>query len=111
MRNNGVSILAAVCAGIIGIVLPENASCTDSALARLSAAEALPCSTAIAVYKSLSADTTAPDSIRSRAFGLLGDYGFAQGMYETARDSTKRNPVMSIGRDFHIWPAATPPTQ
>lgn len=82
MRYCAVLCTMALCAGVS---FPENPRGVE-ALARLSAAHAAPCSTAISLYESLCADTTVPDSIRAAAFGFRADYAFAQREYETARD-------------------------
>lgn len=103
MRNCGAFPLLVLCAGVSGLFAPGNVRCAETPLARLSAAQALPCSTAVAVYKSLSADTTAPDSIRSRAFGLLGDYGFAQGVYETACDNYKKASALDKKEPRYVY--------
>ena len=58
--------------------------------AKLAAAAAAPCSTAVGVFQELSADSTAADSIRMAASGRRADIAFALREYETARDYYKK---------------------
>lgn len=58
--------------------------------AKLAAGLAAPCSTAVLVFQELSADSTAPDSVRMTASGRRADIAFAQREYETARDYYKK---------------------
>lgn len=85
MRNLAAFYIPALCLGLISL---ENApgAFTDAG-AQFAAAQAAPCSTATVLYKSIAADATAPDSIRSRSFGLLAGYAFAQRDFVTARDN------------------------
>lgn len=96
-------LIVAILAGVTGLVVPETACCADTPLAQLTAARAAPCSTAIIVYKSLSVDTTVPDTIRSRACGLLGDYAFAQREYETALDYYKKASALDKTNARYIY--------
>jgi tetratricopeptide (TPR) repeat protein len=58
--------------------------------ARLAAAQAAPCSTALRVYLEVAADSTVPDSLKMAACGYRADIAFALREYETALDYYKR---------------------
>jgi len=58
--------------------------------AKLAAAMAAPCSSAVSIFQELSADSTAPDSVRRCASGRRADIAFALREYETARDYYKK---------------------
>jgi tetratricopeptide (TPR) repeat protein len=65
--------------------------------ARLAAASAMPCSSAVSVFQELAADSTAPDSVRRDASGRRADIAFALREYETARDFYKKAAAFEKG--------------
>jgi hypothetical protein len=70
--------------------------------ARLAAARAAPCSTAVKIFQELAADSTAPDSVRMAAAGNRADIAFALREYETARDYYKKASLFEKGQGrFH----------
>jgi tetratricopeptide (TPR) repeat protein len=65
--------------------------------AKLAAAMAAPCSSAVSVFQELSADSTAPDSVRRGASGRRADIAFALREYETACDYYKKAATFEKG--------------
>jgi tetratricopeptide (TPR) repeat protein len=75
----------------------------DSPEARLAAARAVPCSSAVMVFQELSSDSTAADSVRMAASGCRADIAFALREYETARDYYKKAMAFEKGQGrYHL---------
>jgi septal ring-binding cell division protein DamX len=52
-------------------------------------AQVAPCSTAVRLYREITAGTSVPDTIKSAAFSALGEYYFAKKEYKTAAEQYK----------------------
>jgi tetratricopeptide (TPR) repeat protein len=105
-RITGRTVTVLVICGVIAVaravspgpgddVLPPVSP--DSPEARMAAARSAPCSAAVRVFQSLSADATVPDSVRKEASGCRADIAFALREYETARDYYKRAAAFERG--------------
>jgi tetratricopeptide (TPR) repeat protein len=66
--------------------------------AKLEAARAAPCSTAVRIYRELSADSTVADSLRAVSSERRADIAFALREYETAEDYYKKAAAFEKGQ-------------
>lgn len=103
MRALSLLVTTAVAAIAPGNAGPEITTVVAAPSARIAAAKAAPCSTAITLYASISADTALSDTIRAQAFSLLADYAFALREYETARDNYKKASALDKKNPRYVY--------
>jgi tetratricopeptide (TPR) repeat protein len=87
------AVIMALCAGVSAAVTPV----------AVFAAQEVPCSTYVALCKSMSIDTAQPDSIRAASFGRLADYAFAGKEYGLARDDYAKAAALDNKNTRYAW--------